>query len=171
MADKFYLANRLKYHTASRVAYKPKDPLAETFNVDGHTVVVSKIWSAKSQEFAYQTNPNVTEPNLATKDLIKVFKTLTYTAIPTGTVLPADSIYYTNINNTYESAKTETEITVTETNKYFTCDVISAAFNNTTDASKGIVWTNALYPAVRLYENVELKAITDSQGPAGDRIK
>ena len=74
MADKFYLNNRLKYHTASRVANQTGDSLAASFNVDGHTIRTNKVWAAKYEEFPYQSNKKNADPVGATDDLVAVFK-------------------------------------------------------------------------------------------------
>ena len=76
MADELqkYLANRLKYHTASRIATQTGESLAQALNVDGHTVTMSKVWAAKANAFAYNANKANTDSFDATTDLVAVFK-------------------------------------------------------------------------------------------------
>jgi hypothetical protein len=74
MADKYYLNNRLKYHTASRVANQTGDSLAATFNVDGHIVRDSSVWTAPLSSFPLQSNNKNADPIGATEDLVDVFK-------------------------------------------------------------------------------------------------
>ena len=76
MADELqkYLANRLKYHTASRIATQTGESLAQALNVDGHTVTMSKVWAAPANAFAYNKNKANTDSFDATTDLVAVFK-------------------------------------------------------------------------------------------------
>lgn len=74
MADKFYLNNRLKYHTASRVANQTGDSLAATFNVDGHIVRDSSVWTSPLSDFPLQSNKKNADPIGATENLVTVFK-------------------------------------------------------------------------------------------------
>ena len=76
MADELqkYLANRLKYHTASRIATQTGESLAQALNVDGHTVTMSKVWAAPANAFAYNENKANTDSFDATTDLVTVFK-------------------------------------------------------------------------------------------------
>lgn len=74
MADKYYLANRLKYHTASRVANQTGDSLAASFNVDGHIVRTSSVWANGIKDFPLQSNKKNADPVGATDDLVTVFK-------------------------------------------------------------------------------------------------
>lgn len=77
MADELqkYLANRLKYHTASRIATQTGESLAQALNVDGHTVTMSKVWAAPANAFAYNADKANTDSFDATTDLVDVFKT------------------------------------------------------------------------------------------------
>lgn len=76
MADELqkYLNNRLKYHTASRIATQTGESLAQALNVDGHTVTMSKVWAAPANAFAYNENKANTDSFDATTDLVAVFK-------------------------------------------------------------------------------------------------
>lgn len=113
MSEK-YLANRLKYHAASRVAAKEADPLLNALNLDGHTVLTSKVWSSPASEFPVNTGANKTTTNStqATDDLVTVFKD----------------------------------------------GGVSSSYAN------GLIWTNSKYPAVKLYENVEMTPVVGSNG-------
>lgn len=113
MADVKYLNNRLKYHTASRVATQTGEALAQALNVDGHIVTTAKIWAAPATAFPNNANKANTDSFDATTDLVTVFK---------------------------EGG-------------------VSTAFWN-----GGTVWTNAKYPAVKLYENVPMTAVNGSDG-------
>lgn len=75
MADKFYLSNRLKYHTASRVANQTGDSMAAAFNVDGHIVRSASVWSSPLSDFPLQSNKKNADPVGATENLVEVFKT------------------------------------------------------------------------------------------------
>ena len=76
MADELqkYLDNRLKYHTASRIATQTGESLAQALNVDGHTVTMSKVWAAPANAFACNENKANTDSFDATTDLVAVFK-------------------------------------------------------------------------------------------------
>lgn len=74
MADAKYLANRLKYHTASRIATQTGESLAQALNVDGHIITTNKVWAAPANAFAYNENKANTDSFDATTDLVAVFK-------------------------------------------------------------------------------------------------
>ena len=74
MADAKYLANRLKYHTASRIATQTGESLAQALNVDGHIITTNKVWAAAANAFAYNENKANTDSFDATTDLVAVFK-------------------------------------------------------------------------------------------------
>ena len=74
MADAKYLANRLKYHTASRIATQTGESLAQALNVDGHIITTNKVWAAPANAFAYNANTATTDSFDATTDLVAVFK-------------------------------------------------------------------------------------------------
>lgn len=116
-----YLENRLKFHTASRVAIETQQPLAAAMNVDGHVVTDKKVWTSKTSEFPLNSSSwkNSTDVIGTTNDLVSVF---------------------TN-NRTEGSGITRT------------------ALNN------GYVWKNSAYPAVELYDAVEMSAVQFSDGP------
>ena len=113
MADAKYLANRLKYHTASRIATQTGEALAQALNVDGHIVTTNKVWAAPQTAFVNNVNKGNTDSVDATNDLVTAFKV----------------------------------------------GAVSASFWN-----GGTVWTNELYPAVKLYENVPMTVVSGSDG-------
>lgn len=102
-----YLNNRLKYHTASRVAIETMQPLAAAMNVDGHVVTDTQVWTSPVTDFPvngvnYKSSTDVVN---TTKDLIDVFTnsrtpsdTITKTAFKDGfiwrnTAYPAVELY------------------------------------------------------------------------------
>ena len=70
-----YLNNRLKFHTASRVAISTAYSLAQSMNSDGHTVTKQQIWTADDSQFPKNTGDNKTTSDgiTATIDLVNVF--------------------------------------------------------------------------------------------------
>ena len=74
MADAKYLANRLKYHTASRIATQTGEALAQALNVDGHIVTTNKVWAAPQTAFINNVNKSNTDSVDATNDLVTAFK-------------------------------------------------------------------------------------------------
>ena len=74
MADAKYLANRLKYHTASRIATQTGESLAQALNVDGHIITTNKVWAAPQTAFINNVNKANTDSVDATNDLVAAFK-------------------------------------------------------------------------------------------------
>lgn len=74
MADAKYLANRLKYHTASRIATQTGEALAQALNVDGHIITTNKVWAAPQTAFINNVNKSNTDSVDATNDLVTAFK-------------------------------------------------------------------------------------------------
>ena len=74
MADAKFLANRLKFHTASRVGTQTGQALAQALNVDGHIVTTLKIWDANENQFPNNADKANTDSVDATNDLVAVFK-------------------------------------------------------------------------------------------------
>lgn len=74
MADEKYLANRLKYHTASRIATQTGEALAQALNVDGHIVTTNKVWASPQTAFINNVNKANTDSVDATNDLVTAFK-------------------------------------------------------------------------------------------------
>ena len=104
-----YLNNRLKYHTASRVAISTAYSLMQSTNPDGHTVTKQQIWTAENNQFPKNTGANKTTTNgvQATEDLVNVFTNnltagngASYEALASGgqvwtnTNYPAVKLYY-----------------------------------------------------------------------------
>ena len=75
MADEKYLANRLKYHTASRIATQTGEALAQALNVDGHIVTTNKVWASPQTAFINNPDKANTDSVDATNDLVAAFKT------------------------------------------------------------------------------------------------
>lgn len=75
MADEKFLANRLKYHTASRIATQTGEALAQALNVDGHIVTTNKVWASPQTAFINNINKANTDSVDATNDLVAAFKT------------------------------------------------------------------------------------------------
>jgi hypothetical protein len=74
MADAKYLANRLKYHTASRIATQTGEALAQALNVDGHIITTNKVWAAPQTAFINNVDKANTDSVDATNDLVSAFK-------------------------------------------------------------------------------------------------
>ena len=74
MTDAKYLANRLKYHTASRIATQTGEALAQALNVDGHIITTNKVWAAPQTAFINNVDKANTDSVDATNDLVSAFK-------------------------------------------------------------------------------------------------
>ncbi len=109
MADNAYLNNRLKYHTASRVAISTAYSLMQSTNPDGHIVTKQQVWTANNSQFPKNTGANKTTSNgvQATEDLMDVFTNsftvgngISFETLPNGgqvwqnTAYPAVKLYY-----------------------------------------------------------------------------
>lgn len=70
-----YLNNRLKFHTASRVAISTAFSLMQSMNPDGHIVTKQQVWTADINQFPKNTGSNKTTSDgvAATNDLVNVF--------------------------------------------------------------------------------------------------
>lgn len=70
-----YLNNRLKFHTASRVAISTAYSLMQSMNPDGHTVTKHQIWTAEDTQFPKNTDDykSTSDGIAATNDLVTVF--------------------------------------------------------------------------------------------------
>ena len=70
-----YLNNRLKFHTASRVAISTAYSLMQSMNPDGHIVTKQQVWTADIAQFPKNTGANRTTSNGvdATNNLVSVF--------------------------------------------------------------------------------------------------
>jgi len=71
-----YLANRLKYHAASRVATQEGESLGQALNLDAHPVTTQKVWSSPLSGFPVNTASfkGTTDGIAASMDLVEVFK-------------------------------------------------------------------------------------------------
>ena len=108
MADNVYLNNRLKYHTASRVAISTSQSMMQATNADGHTVTSVQVWSAPNKDFPKNTSAFAESSNVvgATNDLAQVFtnnfttsEKITKTDYKNGSIwknsdYPAVELYY-----------------------------------------------------------------------------
>lgn len=113
MADARFQANRLKFHTASRVGTQTGQALAQALNVDGHIVTTLKIWDTNENRFPNNADKANTDSVDATNDLVEVFKQ-------------------------------------------------GATFENFWNGGK--VWSNTLYPDVKLYQAVPMTTVAGSDG-------
>lgn len=122
MADNVYLNNRLKYHTASRVAISTAQSMMQATNADGHTVTSAQVWASDNKDFPKNTSAFAESSNVvgATNDLVSVFK---------------------------------------NGNEYAVVQGIS-------DNLAGKVFRNDDFPAVELYQNVEMTAVDYSDNQA-----
>ena len=165
MADAKYLANRLKYHTASRIATQTGEALAQALNVDGHIVTTNKVWAAPQTSFVNNVNKGNTDSVDATNDLVAAFKTPVYYKV-TETKFAEKTTYYVLVDGKYvETAVTAGE-TIPEETEYYTSSVKSEQFwaTDQNGNKNGKVWTNTVYPAVKLYENVPMTVVSGSDG-------
>ena len=94
MSEK-YLANRLKYHAASRIASQEDESLLQALTLDGHTVVTSKIWASSRFPVNTEEWKRKKDGVPATQDLVAVFKGLPGTV---STVLANGGTKWTNPN-------------------------------------------------------------------------
>jgi len=72
-----FLENRLKYHTASRVAIEEEESLSQALNLDTHTVTSQKIWTGPLSGFPVNSTTitkNTTDGIIGSMDLVNVFK-------------------------------------------------------------------------------------------------
>ena len=129
-----FLDNRLKYHTASRVAIETQQPLAAAMNVDGHVVTDRSVWTSGLEEFPLNSSSWKTSTDTigTTSDLVSVF---------------------TN-NRTPVEGKIVKEVIYRKDSE-----------GNPTTEEIGYIWTNSDYPAVKLFDRVEMEAVPFSDGP------
>ena len=72
-----YLNNRLKYHTASRVATQEDESLGQALNLDTHTVTSQKVWSSPLSGFPVNSPKKYKETKDgigASQNLVSIFK-------------------------------------------------------------------------------------------------
>jgi hypothetical protein len=164
MADAKYLANRLKYHTAGRLASQVGESLTQALNVDGHTVTTKTVWSAPASAFPNNGNKDNVDPFDATNDLVEVFKT--------GYALTQDSV--ADATKTYYKLKADTREYVLQNSipsgnlpAYTYYEQIAPAAVSAKFWNGGAVWTNDAWDAVKLYENVPMTKVKGSDGKGG----
>ena len=111
MADEKYLANRLKYHTASRIATQTGEALAQALNVDGHIVTTNKVWASPQTAFINNVNKANTDSVDATNDLVAALES------PSGeyTDFRKGDYFYISVKN-----RNKTQATVLKQNLYNT---------------------------------------------------
>ena len=126
-----FLANRLKYHTASRVGAKETDPLLNALNRDQHTVHYKDVWTSPIKDFPVNTSTNT----------------------------PGSVGYNSDLGTDFNFKKT--------TDSTYATDNLIAVFKDGatyTNFKGGKIWTNDAYPAVALYEQVEMTPVVNSNG-------
>ena len=143
--------NRLKFHTASKVAIETKQPLAAAMNVDGHVVTDKAVWTATVDQFPVNSEDVKTSTDVvkATKDLVEVFtrNRLEGITLPTA-VNGVQTIIVENKGVNKEGEEI----------------VVSTTTFTKTALHNGYVWRNSDYPAVELYDAVEMSGVLYSDG-------
>ena len=142
---------RLQFHTASKVAIETKQPLAAAMNVDGHVVTDKAVWTATVDQFPVNTETLKTSTDVvkATKDLVEVFTRNRLEGITLPTAV--NGVQTVIIENKGVNEEGE-EI------------VVSTTTFTKTSLHNGYVWTNSDYPAVELYDAVEMSGVLYSDG-------
>lgn len=141
MSEK-YLANRLKYHAASRVAAKEKDPLLNALNLDQHTVLVSKVWASPISEFP--KNRDFTNNGA---DLTKVNYKTTVDGI--GATNDLVGVFTNGQAGNFINDSSST---------------VQSVYFNGANANDGIIYTNSEYPAVKLFYHCSMSPVAGSNG-------
>ena len=147
-----YINNRLGFHGASKVPLHSVQAQAAAMNVDGHVVTDAKVWTAALSQFPLNSTTamkTTTDIVGATNDLIGVFTRSRCAGIEAPEAVNGVVTY--EINNMGKDA---------EGNDI----VLSVTTITKTVLHNGIVWTNSDYPAVELYDAVEMSAIPGSNG-------
>ena len=142
---------RMAYHGASKVPLHSKQALADATNVDGHVVTDSKVWTASVDQFPLNTTAMKSSDNIvdATKDLVNVF-----------TRSRCAGIEVTESDNGVDTYEIENK-GVNEDGEEI---VLSVTTITKSVLHNGFVWTNSDYPAVELYDAVEMSPIPKSNG-------
>lgn len=73
--------NRVKYHTASRVASQSGEALLQALTIDGHTVSTNKVWASNRFPENTEAVKKLKQGVAATKDLVAVFKGFAQTTV------------------------------------------------------------------------------------------
>ena len=114
MAENLYLNNRLKYHTASRVAISTGQSMMQATNGDGHTVTSAQVWSAKNNEFP--KNVDYAESSdivAATKELVSIFKNGNHYVVTQG-IINANLVGKVFRNNDFPAVELYEEVEMTD---------------------------------------------------------
>lgn len=147
-----YIDNRLGFHGASKVPLHSVQAQAAAMNVDGHVVTDAKVWTAPLSQFPLNSTTamkTTTDIVGATNDLIGVFTRSRCAGIEAPEAVNGVVTY--EINNMGKDD---------EGNDI----VLSTTVITKTTLHNGVVWTNSDYPAVELYDAVEMSAIPGSNG-------
>lgn len=147
-----YIDNRLGFHGASKVPLHSVQAQAAAMNVDGHVVTDAKVWTASLDQFPLNSTTamkTTTDIVGATNDLINVFTHSRCAGIEAPEAVNGVVTY--EINNMGKDD---------EGNDI----VLSTTVITKTTLHNGVVWTNSDYPAVELYDAVEMSAIPGSNG-------
>lgn len=167
--DNAFLKNRLQGHAASRITIQTGQAMAQATNADGHTVLANKVWAAPAEAFVRHTNAAMKTSSdvvATTNDLAAVFKTPVYT-VTTDTVFKADVDYYTLQDGSYVKADVVIGNPVVSQDpeapviQYYNASKITESTLN-----GGKVYRNSAYPAVELYEAVQMSGVDGSKGPS-----
>lgn len=135
MSEQFK-TNRVQYHAASRVAIKETDPLLNALNLDQHTVLTSKVWASTISDFP--KNRDLTASGGAD---------------------------WKNSTDGYGATNDLVKVfTNDQAGQYINNSSITTTYFNGTDASKGLIYENASYPAVKLFYRCEMRAVEGSKG-------
>lgn len=159
-----FLKNRLQFHAASRVGISVGQALAQATNVDGHIVTNTQIWSSPSEDFPKNTGANKTTSDgvAATENLVSVFKNgnqyeVTH-VLTSDTKFDEDKIYYTKGDDGTYNVATVTANDEVQKDTYYETILASGLV--------GKVYRNDDYPAVELYEGVEMTDVMYSDKQA-----
>lgn len=167
MAENIFYNNRLKFHTGSRVAISIAQSMMQATNMDGHTVTKDQIWTANTIDFPknqieYACSSNVVG---ATNNLISVFKNGNHYEVTH--ILTNDKYflqgkkYYTKVVDQETISYQEAEIIVgnsIQSNTYYETIIANGLI--------GKVYRNNDYPAVELYQGVEMTDVQYSDKQA-----
>lgn len=167
--DNAFLKNRLQGHAASRITIQTGQAMAQATNADGHTVLANKVWAAPAEAFVRHINAAMKTSSdvvATTNDLAAVFKAPVYT-VTTDSVFKADVDYYTLQDGAYVQADVvagdpvipqDPEAPVVQ---YYNASTVTERTLN-----GGKVYRNSAYPAVELYEAVQMSGVDGSKGPS-----
>lgn len=135
-----FVDKRIGFHSASRLPLHSQQALAAAMNVDGHVVTDGKIWTAKAEDFPVNRNLSPEGTNFKTS---------------TDIVGATDDLIVVFTGGNQDTSNSTSFSFVEGENTY---KIKSEKFNG------GMVWTNTKYPAVKLYQRVDMEAVTGSDG-------